>query len=411
MKKTPLLLLIFVLALGFSGCQIDMHEFTEVTTYAGTPGVRSSTPPADGLNGNVITNGAGAVSFSRPEGMAIHGDWLYIGDGGTNRRVRRIRISGVGPVANQIGNVQTLITSLGDIRGIVVDSNGDVIFTDHHAHQVKKYFAPDFTSSEYYGQDLHGTGGGFADGPANAAMFRYPTGVTVDSDGHIYVADTHNFRIRKIDYVTKVVSTLAGSGENDYIDGKGTAAAFKEVIGLVMDKNGDLITADSWNQTLRYIDLEGNTGTYVSFFGDSWGFVDGTAGTARGGRPQHLHYHAASGIIYFTDNENAAVRAVTPGYYIYTPNEDELTTRPYPTRKYPDTRIETRQELMGRFVYTLAGYRGFSRRANNFPGHGYRDGSNTEARFNTPRGMAVAPNGDIYVADMDNYVIRRIVKK
>ena len=64
--------------------------------------------------------------------------------------------------------------------------------------------------------------------------------------------------------------------------------------------------------------------------------------------------------------------------------------------------------IIGRSVTTVAGYAGWSDEESYFPGHGFRDGPNNQARFNNPRGMAVASDGTIYVADMDNHVIRMI---
>jgi len=95
----------------------------------------------------------------------------------------------------------------------------------------------------------------FANGTANTAQFDLPAGVAVDSSGNIYVADTNNHCIWKITSAG-VVSTLAGSGDADFADGTGTAAQFNYPHGVAVDSSGNVYVADTGNQRIRKIEYK-----------------------------------------------------------------------------------------------------------------------------------------------------------
>jgi uncharacterized repeat protein (TIGR02543 family) len=93
---------------------------------------------------------------------------------------------------------------------------------------------------------------GYAEGTGTAAQFSYPTGVAVDGSGNLYVADYKNHRIRKIS-PQGVVTTIAGSGEDGYADGTGTAAQFSSPSSVAVDGSGNLYVADFNNNRIRKI--------------------------------------------------------------------------------------------------------------------------------------------------------------
>jgi len=97
---------------------------------------------------------------------------------------------------------------------------------------------------------------GSVDGPNSQAQFNAPSGITVDWDGNLYVADTENHTLREISR-SGVVSTLDGlTGTTGSADGVGTAARFNSPIGIAADGNSYLCVADSDNDTIRLVALQ-----------------------------------------------------------------------------------------------------------------------------------------------------------
>ena len=102
---------------------------------------------------------------------------------------------------------------------------------------------------------LAGSGSsGFGDGIGKGVSFNAPTGVAVDTMGNVYVADSNNNRIRKITS-SGVVTTLAGSGAQGSADGNGTAASFSSPSGVAVDSNGNVYVADKKNNKIRKITI------------------------------------------------------------------------------------------------------------------------------------------------------------
>ncbi len=97
---------------------------------------------------------------------------------------------------------------------------------------------------------------GFADGIGTEAQFNLPFGVAVDSEGNVYVADLDNHRIRKIT-PAGVVSTLAGTGTEGFADGTTTTAQFNGPTGVAVDSSGNVFVADSDNHRIRKIESTG----------------------------------------------------------------------------------------------------------------------------------------------------------
>ncbi|WP_082922845.1 NHL repeat-containing protein [Halothiobacillus diazotrophicus] len=203
---------------------------------------------------------------------------------------------------------------------------------------------------------------GAANGLGAAASFYYPTGVAVDTNGNLYVADTNNFEIRKIT-AAGLVTTLAGTTTQGSADGIGAAAGFSYPTDVALSANGTtLYVADSYNNEIRTIDLA--TGMVNTFAGSTTpGFKDGV-GTAAG-----FHYPKGvkldtAGNLYIADFNNNAIRKITPGGV----------------------------------VTTLAGS----------GAAGATDGTGTAATFNHPKGIAVDAQGNVYVGDVDNNEIRKV---
>jgi sugar lactone lactonase YvrE len=145
------------------------------------------------------------------------------------------------------------------------DEFGNIYFTDDN-----QIYKVDLNATM---STLAGTGEpGFADGPGNRAQFAYPAGVAVDRKGNVYVADTGNHRIRKIDRRGNV-TTVAGSSQPGFADGIANDAQFQFPLGLVNDRDGNLFVADRSNRRVRKIDPTGKVSTLAG--NGIAGLVDG----------------------------------------------------------------------------------------------------------------------------------------
>jgi sugar lactone lactonase YvrE len=204
---------------------------------------------------------------------------------------------------------------------------------------------------------------GSTDGAGSAARFNQPGGLALDATGNLFVADTGNATIRKITS-SGVVTTLAGDATaRGNVDGTGNAARFNHPIGLAIDSAGNLYVADTFTDTVRKITPAGAVSTLAGSNAVT-GSTDGSGSAARFNNPSGVTADA-SGIVYVTDTGNNTIRKITA---------DGTVT-------------------------TLAGLPGVS---------GSTDGTGSAAFFSQPTNLAIDVNGNLYVADTGNALIRRV---
>jgi hypothetical protein len=215
---------------------------------------------------------------------------------------------------------------------------------------------------------LAGFGGaGSTNGTGSAARFAFPEGITCDTSGNIYVADTFNRTIRKIVASTAAVTTLAGlAGSSGSTDGTGSAARFNGPEGVACDTSGNIYVADSINNIIRKIVASTGVVTTLAGLAGSSGSTDGTGSAARFWSPWGVACDT-SGNIYVADASNSIIRKIVASTGVVT---------------------------------TLAGTAGSTGSAN---------GTGSAAQFNGPEGVACDTSGNIYVADTFNHTIRKIV--
>ncbi len=206
-----------------------------------------------------------AGSFNWPSGVALDESGnLFVADS-SNHRIQKITASGNvttlagggGSGLNGSGSANGSGTSAGFCApgGLAVDRSGFVYVADTGNNLIRKITAGGNVTT------LAGSGSSsYADGFRAAASFNYPSGVGVDKNGNVYVADSNNNRIRKIT-ASGSVTTLAGSGISSYSDGNGTSASFKAPLGLSVDGSGFVYVADTYNHILRKITSSGNVTT------------------------------------------------------------------------------------------------------------------------------------------------------
>lgn len=301
-----------------------------------------------------------AATFNHPDGGAADAAGnIYIADT-NNHRIRKITPAGV--VTTYAGNGQTAFAdgtgTAATFQGptdVAIDTAGNLFVIDSDHCLVRKIDTNRVVTT------IAGSGvAGFADGTGTSASFKYPSGITVDSAGIIYVADTDNHRIRRID-ANGVVTTLAGNGGTAFTNGIGTAATFNRPYGISADTSGNLYVADQFNHRIRKIDTNGVVTTVAGNGVGIW--LDGT-GTAAGFASPLQVKVGVQGNLFVVDEWSARIRKV-----------DQFGV-----------------------VTTIAGNGNTT----------FTDGIGTSATFWDPRGLAIDRFGNIYVGDYFNNRVRRI---
>ncbi len=327
-------------------------------------------------------NGTGrAATFSGPSGVAADASGnVYVADDG-NSLIRKITSSGVVTTLAGGGNVGGLAPGNQNGTGIAAtfykpvgvaaDTSGNIYVADQNNNVIRKITSSGVVTTLAGGGSVGGSTSGHANGTGTAATFNQPAGVAVDASGNVYVADLNNHLIRKITS-TGVVTTLAGvGGASGHADGTGTAATFNAPTELAVDASGNVYVADTRNHLIRKITSAGVVTTLAgggSAGGVASGHADGTGTAATFFYPSGITLDS-SGNLYVTDSGNNLIRKITPAGV----------------------------------VTTLAGGGGAGGVAN-----GHADGTGTSATFDTPIGITMDSSANLYVADAASNLIRKI---
>ena len=195
---------------------------------------------------------------------------------------------------------QGTAAQLSSPNGLTIDSVGNFYVADTFNNRIRKITPSGLVST------FAGSSAGFLDGQGTAAQFYRPSGVAIDSSGNLYVADTFNNRIRKITS-SGLVSTFAGSGTAAYLDGQGTAAQFYRPSGVAVDSGDNVYVADRVNHKIRKITPDGLVSTFA---GSSPGSLDGQGTAARFYNPYGVAIDSG-GNLYVADGYNDRIRKIT----------------------------------------------------------------------------------------------------
>jgi sugar lactone lactonase YvrE len=263
---------------------------------------------AGSATGGTIINGTGAAArFSSTglEGVARDGfNNAYVCDAGNNA-IRKITSAGV--VTTFAGGTQGTADGTGTAAqfnypiGIAIDASGNLYVTDASNHRIRKITPAGVVTT------LAGSTNGYADGTGTAAQFSFPMGIAVDASGNVFVGE--NCRIRKIT-PAGVVTTFAG-GTVGYLDGNGTAAQFNNgILGIAIDNSSNLYVADSYNYRIRKITPAGVVSTYAGL-GYS-GTTDGDVSVATFDVITGIAINTAQNILYIVDHFNNRIREILP---------------------------------------------------------------------------------------------------
>ena len=256
---------------------------------------------------------------------------------------------------------------------LAMDTAGNLYIADEKNHRIR-VLSPDRTVSTLAGSGPTGAmGGGYADGPADVARFADPTGLCLALDGALFVTDSDNQRIRRV-AADGTVSTWAGSGAcvrpfGDYADGPREQAQFSRPHDVAVDDQGNLYVADYFNNAIRRIGSDGQVSTLAG--NGLPGHRDGSGTAAQLAYPNRLVFRA--GVLYLTEGHSRDMWETESGNYL------------------------RRLTLQGR-VSTVAG----SGTA------GYADGPVASARFDTPMGVDVDAQGNLYVSEYLGHCIRMV---
>ena len=147
-------------------------------------------------------------------------------------------------------------------RGVAVDDHGNVYIADTENHRIRKVDAESGVITTIAGTGEEGYGGD--EGPATEAKLNWPTGVAVDDAGNVYIADRNNERVRRVD-PEGIIATFAGTGEwgydSDEDGGLATEALLNWPADVALDGDGELYIADEYNNRIRKVDAEGTITT------------------------------------------------------------------------------------------------------------------------------------------------------
>ncbi len=252
-------------------------------------------------------------------------------------------------------------------QGLAIDTANNLYIADTHNHRIRKLSLNTGIINTIAGSSTPGFGGD--SGPATSAHLNLPTVLAIDANGNLYIADTQNHRIREITAAAGIITTIAGTGTQGFSgdNGPATAAAIDSPTGLAVDPTGNIYIADTHNHRIRKINL--TTGIITTIAGTATpGFSgDNAPASAASLALPHGLTIDATGNLYLADTANHRIRRI-------------------------DTITGTITTITGEGTQTFAGDNGLA----------------TNASLDTPRTVTLTPTGLPTIADTGNQRIRQI---
>ena len=310
---------------------------------------------------------------------------------------------------------------IGAFGGIAIDDYGNLYIGDGNNNRIRKVNSITGIISTYAGTGISGyNGDGIA---ATVAKLTNPNYVAVDPNNNLYIGDG-NYRIRKVDFLTGIISTYAGTGVAGYSgDGGLATAAQLRIAAFAFDKFGNFYMEDGENRRIRKID---NAGIITTIAGNGMSGNSGDGGLASAALINiSLGLGTdADGNIYMTDS-SASIRKidVSTGIISRVAGTGDNIYMPYLGDGIPATNehmdpygvvidvtgniyiVDATSERIEKvntsgIIATVAG--------NGIAGYSGDGGAATSARINYPEGIALDHCGNIFIADFGNYVVRKV---
>ena len=377
----------------------------------------------DSISGNVLSDGvATKCLLNGPQDVAINSKGEVIISDTGNAAIRKVdtegivtTISGNGAIGTSGDDVATTL-AMASPMGVALDSNGNLFIAELGTNRIRKVdTAGKITTA--VGDGIQGYAGD--GGSPDKVEMSLPTSVAVDGSGNVYFADSLNNRIRKLAGGT--VSTYAGNGglSRSGDGGAATSAQLNVPQGVAMDATGNLYIADTANNVVRRVDTNGVITNFAGS-GAAGSSGDGSAAaSAQLNGPQGLAVDAA-GNLYIADAGNHKVRKVTNGTISTVAGSGtagfggdggsatgaQLNT-PFGVAvdaagtlyiaEFGNNRV---RKVTGGTISTLAG--------NGISGYSGDNGPATGAMLRGPQSVAVDGGGNVYVADTGNNRVRKV---
>ena len=353
--------------------------------------------------------------LSVPRGLAVDADGvLYVADTGNNQ-IHRLDDEGMTTVAGVAGlgdGGPATHARLLDPNGVAIDADGTIYITDTGNRRVRKVDAEGVITT-FAGTGEQGDGGD--GGPATSAQFHYPGGIAIDSAGNVYIADLYGHRIRKVD-TEGIITTFAGTGEAGDADkdgdigdgGPATSAQLHYPAGLAFDADDNLYIADAGNSRIRKVTRMGEDYVITTFAGSERSFSGDDGPAAEAQLSSPLGFEIdGDGNFYLTDL-----------YY------DRNRVRKIDTEGIITTLAETTSiggvtvgadgsvfisEVGAGRILRLSPSGEFSIIAGSAKsGFSGDGGPATQAQLHKPKGIELDADGNVYVADSENNRIRKL---
>jgi streptogramin lyase len=295
------------------------------------------------------------------------------------------------------------VASFTDPFGVAVDRRGNVLVSDGATNHIRLITAQGEVKT------IAGSSEGDGDGPAMAAQFNTPSGIAFDRAGNLIIADTSNNRIKKLSADYQTVSTIAGSGVAGFKDGAADQAQFDGPMSVAVDRQGNIYVADAYNDCIRKITPDGHVVTFAG--------APGAAGTGEIATmldtPCGVAVDALDNV-FIADTGNGEVHKITPGgEMIDIFHASEAGSEGFRRRVRPIGLVATHDNFV--YLTTAEGCNiGRINPDNSFMAvagnkAGYADGTGEQAQLNHPSGIALDHEGNLLVADAQNYLIRKIM--